>query len=137
MVLAIGEQWPELYRGLFSVLARPMRPFGLLDLSHQGVSLKARLVFRLLWLMRTYGEKTEDGIEIKIAITQSELALLSGGSRQHINQILKKWNDQNIIRSGAYLTVIDQSALEARVVRYVGAACNLACVFMVRDFAGL
>ena len=87
--------------------------------------------------MRTYGEKTEDGIEIKIAITQSELALLSGGSRQHINQILKKWNDQNIIRSGAYLTVIDQSALEARVVRYVGAACNLACVFMVRDFAGL
>lgn len=112
MVLAIGEQWPELYRSLFSVLARRMRSFGLFDLPHQGVSLKARLVFRLLWLMRTYGEKTEDGIEIKIAITQSDLATLSGGSRQHINQILKKWNDQNVVRSGARVAVIDRSALE-------------------------
>ncbi len=112
VVLAIGEQWPELYRGLFSVLARRMRCFGLLDLSHQGVSLKACLVFRLLWLMRIYGEKTEDGIEIKIAITQSDLATLSGGSRQHINQILKKWNDQNVVRSGARVAVIDRSALE-------------------------
>lgn len=113
IVLAIGEQWPELYRGLFSVLARRMRStFGLLDLSHQGVPLKARLAFRLLWLMQIYGEETETGIEIKIAITQSELALLSGGSRQHINQILKKWNDQNIVRSGTHLTVLDRSTLE-------------------------
>lgn len=113
VLLDIGEQWPELYRGLFSVLARRMRStFGLLDMSHQGVSLKVRLAYRLLQFIQVYGEDVTEGIELKMAITQSDLALLSGGSRQHINQILKAWSEEGIIRNGANLMILDRAALE-------------------------
>jgi len=62
-----------------------------------------------------YGQRTEDGSTQRVlAITQEELALMIGVSRQTTNQILNDLKERRVLRiSRGELEILDLPALRA------------------------
>ncbi len=61
------------------------------------ISLKRRLAGALLDFMNRFGAQTGNKGEIRIKLTQSDLAELMFSSREHINKIIKAWEKENLI----------------------------------------
>lgn len=112
--LRAGEQWPELYHGLFNELVKRSRLLhDLVQVSHQGIPQKAKLAFRLIKLLDIYGVDSVDGTHINIKLTQEELASLCGGSRQFVNRTIKSWSEAGIINyKRGRIVVLDSKALK-------------------------
>jgi CRP/FNR family cyclic AMP-dependent transcriptional regulator len=72
----------------------------------------ARLAKRLVNLGQLHGERTDDGIALRIS--QEELASFLGLSRQVVNQYLQGWLAQGWVRLGrGVVTVRDEGALKS------------------------
>jgi CRP/FNR family cyclic AMP-dependent transcriptional regulator len=112
--LRAGEQWPELYHGLFNELVKRSRLLhDLVHVSHQGIPQKAKLAFRLLTLLDIHGVDSADGTHINMKLTQEELASLTGGSRQFVNQTIKAWVESGILNyNRGQIVVLDSQALK-------------------------
>lgn len=110
-----GERWPEIYRGLCkstTEVALPLLSLVELVAAHP---LAVRLAFRLLALVNEFGVRQDDGSYIVTKrITQSELADMAYGTRQHVNRIMKQWSSRGLLtmKSNA-LVVLDRSGLFA------------------------
>lgn len=75
---------------------------------------EGRLAARLLMFSKTRGQKVFDGVKVEVFLTQEIIAEFIGTTRQRVNQILKLWQDQGIIRhDGRYIVLRDTKALEA------------------------
>ena len=61
-------------------------------------SFRARLASRLLILAERFGQPDQDGIVIRIRISQEDLAALVMASRQHTHKELRWFIEQGIIR---------------------------------------
>ncbi len=59
--------------------------------------LKSRLAGRILYILQNLDINPDGSAYLDIKISQSEFAHLTHGSRQHINKIFKKWNDEKIV----------------------------------------
>jgi CRP/FNR family transcriptional regulator, cyclic AMP receptor protein len=71
----------------------------------------ARLAKRLVSLGQLHGQRTNDGIALRIS--QEELASFLGLSRQVVNQYLQSWLAQGWVRLGrGVVTVRDEGALK-------------------------
>mgnify|MGYP002624795717 FL=1 len=60
--------------------------------------LQARLARQLLWLARSYGIQQGDEVLIGLQLAQEDLAHLLGASRQRVNQELKGFERDGILR---------------------------------------
>jgi CRP-like cAMP-binding protein len=58
--------------------------------------LGASLAGRLQWFAQHYGIQTDEGILIDKKMTQQKLAELASGSRQRVNKVVKKFEDEGI-----------------------------------------
>jgi len=80
------------------------------------LDLPGRLARLLLNLSEQYGRKTGDGILIDLALTQTDLAEMTGATRVSINKALGRFRRSGWIRvSGRRVTVVDQAALESLI----------------------
>ena len=76
--------------------------------------LHAKLAARVLHFISIFGEECEEGIVLPIKLSQSDLAGMSGGSRQRVNQIFRKWAASGIVtKMDKYYVVHDVEALTA------------------------
>jgi len=76
--------------------------------------LYARLAARLLHFISLYGQQSEDGTILPIQLSQSDLAGMSGGSRQRANKVFREWEKSGIVtKPGRYYIVHDIPALKA------------------------
>jgi CRP-like cAMP-binding protein len=114
-LLAWLHNHPQHWRDLAVLMADKLR-MAFVSMEEQTVlSAPLRLARRLVGMAQGYGQRTEDGSTRRVlAITQEELALMIGVSRQTTNQILNALKGQRIIRiqRGA-LEILDLSALRA------------------------
>jgi CRP/FNR family cyclic AMP-dependent transcriptional regulator len=79
-------------------------------------TLQARVAARILHLIGSIGEQTEDGIKLPLDFSQSDIAHMSGGSRQRVNKIFRAWSSNGIVtKRGGWYMVHDVEALEAEV----------------------
>lgn len=79
--------------------------FGALDVT-------TRLASRLLELAGRYGEPTEGGTHLALALTQEELAGLVGCSREAVSKALRSLRDEGWVATGRRrLTILDEEAL--------------------------
>ena len=79
------------------------------------LSAPLRLARRLVGMAQGYGQRTGDGSTHRVlAVTQEELALMIGISRQTTNQILNELKSRRVLRlqRGA-LEILDLPALRA------------------------
>lgn len=65
------------------------------DASLQETS--ARVASRLLALARSFGRVGEDGVELSIALNQSELAAMVGCARQTLNKVIGRFHKDGIL----------------------------------------
>jgi len=111
--LNIGEEWPQLFRGLYNeFVARGPITIGRMELLTLH-SLNVRMAVYLLRLLVTRGSSRTDGsYYIESFGGQTEIANRVGGARQRVNSILKEWERNAIIsieRNG--LLLIDPNHL--------------------------
>ena len=105
VVLAIGEQHPQMYKNIFVHHMTRSRGIYLLLVGMAFYPLRSRLAGRFLALVEEHGQKGDDGVTIDMQLSQSDFAQLSLGSRQRINKILSEWREDGIIelQSNKYL----------------------------------
>ncbi len=60
-------------------------------------SLESRIASRLLNLLQQYGVKKPNCTQLTIQINQAEIAKMTGGSRQRVNKVLSRWNEEGLI----------------------------------------
>ncbi len=75
----------------------------------------ARLATRLIELAERYGDRTDDGIEIRLAITQADLGGWTASSRASVTGALRTMRDLGWITTNRRrITVLDVDALSRR-----------------------
>jgi CRP-like cAMP-binding protein len=75
----------------------------------------ARVARRLFELAERFGVETDTGVEIKLPMTQDELAAWTGASRVGVSQALKALRDRGWIETRRRsITVLDMEALKRR-----------------------
>lgn len=76
------------------------------------LDLPARLARTLLRLADQYGKRSDRGIQIDLALTQTDLAEMTGGTRVSINKALGRFRRSKWVEvSGRHFTIRDRDAL--------------------------
>ena len=114
-LLAWLQAHPQHWRDLAVLMADKLR-MAFVNMEQQTLlNAPLRLARRLVDMAQGYGQRTDDGSTRRVlAVTQEELALMIGVSRQTTNQILNGLKDRHILRiqRGA-LEILDLQALRA------------------------
>jgi len=78
--------------------------------------LPARIARRILAAAGSFGQPTDDGISLTIALPQSELARMVGGSRQSVNKILQQFHREGLLgTAGGRLIIHSVAGLEGKL----------------------
>ena len=81
-------------------------------------TLQVRVAARILHLIDSIGETTEQGIKLPLDFSQSDIADMSGGSRQRVNKIFRRWSRDGIVtKQDGWYVVHDVEALRAELSR--------------------
>ena len=81
-------------------------------------TLQARVAARILHLIDSIGEATEQGIKLPLDFSQADIADMSGGSRQRVNKIFRSWSSDGIVtKQDGWYVVHDVEALRAELSR--------------------
>lgn len=68
--------------------------------------MTARVASRIVATARSFGQPTESGISLSIALSQAELALMVGGTRQTVNKVIQQFQHGGLVSmKGGRLTV--------------------------------
>ena len=60
-------------------------------------NLRSRVLARILMSARSFGAETEGGVRLTLRLSQAELAMMVGASRQHVNKVLKRIEADGLI----------------------------------------
>lgn len=100
---------PEVAARLIAVLCERVR---WISQSHEDalvLDLAAHLARKLVVLMGSYGRSDpRGGVRIDLRLSQKDLAAMTGVSRESVNKLLRRWQDEGIVaHSDGCITVID------------------------------
>jgi CRP/FNR family transcriptional regulator, cyclic AMP receptor protein len=77
-------------------------------------AISARVASRILATARSFGRPTPAGIALSVPLTQSELALMVGGSRQTVNKVLQQFQADGLVNlSGGQIIVLSKDRLRS------------------------
>jgi CRP-like cAMP-binding protein len=100
---------------LIDVLGRRFRDANLKRIQFAALDTLGRVATRLLELAERYGDRTDDGIEIRLSITQSDLAGWTASSRAGVTAALRTMRELRWIETRRRrIVVLDIAALEQR-----------------------
>ena len=109
---------PELYSHFIRQVCKRYRSAMRLLEASLIRSLPERLALRLVDLATGYSEFRAGAGGIKLSVSQEELALLVGTTRQRVNQELKKWENAGWVSLGyGNITIHDCEALEGLLTK--------------------
>lgn len=98
-LLAWLREHPLHWRELGLLMADKLRMAFVIIEDYTLLNAPQRLARRLIGMAESYGQRMDEGSTRRVlAITQEELALMIGASRQTTNQILKDMAQQGILR---------------------------------------
>jgi CRP/FNR family transcriptional regulator, cyclic AMP receptor protein len=105
MGLSIGEgrfveavtHEPELGLALLRYIARNLREADRSRLSYVSTSSTARLAKMILELAEVHGERTDEGILIRLPLSQREIAMAATTSREVAARVLRKLRDRDVL----------------------------------------
>jgi CRP-like cAMP-binding protein len=97
VVLAVGDEHPQMYRNLFVYTQDILRNFHELMAGILFYPLKSRVAGRLLELAREHGEAVDGGLQLDVKVSQNDFARLALGSRQRVNKIFREWSSRGLV----------------------------------------
>jgi CRP/FNR family cyclic AMP-dependent transcriptional regulator len=103
---------PSVNDALMRLLSRHMRLLSDFFAGFAFDELSCRLAQRIVEAIDTFGVKVEGGHGFSRAITQTELSLMVGGTRQSVNRILRDFREAGLVETrGSRLIILDLSEL--------------------------
>lgn len=96
--LGLIEQHPPVALGLLTAFAARIAELTEQLSDFALHKLPVRLARRLLDLSQIYGQAAEEGLRIAARITQQDLAVWVGTTREAVNKHLRAWEDRGLIR---------------------------------------
>lgn len=110
------EACPRMAKRVMEVLSTRLRYTTAYAESLAFLDVYGRVAAKLLELANRYGEE-EEGIEIKLRLTQAELASWVVTSRESVNKVLGTFREQGLIEVDGYrITVLDRGGLKRRIL---------------------
>lgn len=108
-----AENNPAVYRHMLRIVSTRLRLSNDHFSAHLLLPLGGRLARVMLLLSDCLGQPLDDGrILIRQKITQAELALMSGSSREHVNRVLNDWRKKKIVtRVGSHYCLDQEDVL--------------------------
>lgn len=96
-MIQTAQLHPILYKHLALITCeRIRRAFDWID-DATSLNTSARLASMLIGLIGTYGKQISSDIKIDLRLSQEELGLMLGTTRQTINKIIQSWQKQAVI----------------------------------------
>ncbi|MFF8956293.1 Crp/Fnr family transcriptional regulator [Streptomyces sp. NPDC014894] len=86
-------------------------------LEFASMSVRERLAALLLDLARTHGRRTEEGVELSVALSKQELAGSVGASREMVQRLLRELRDRDAVATGRRTLVIMRPDVLRRIAR--------------------
>jgi CRP-like cAMP-binding protein len=112
-LLKLMRATPDIALNLLAVMASRLRSTTEQFEDTSFLLLPARLARRVLMLLEEYGEPDSKSEGVKIKMAQEELGQLVATSRVSVNQQLKAWEADGVLKtSRGAITVFDRDALE-------------------------
>ena len=115
-VLPMFERHLEIYITLTQILCRRLRRTSEQVEDVLFLSLEARLAKALLQLMEDAKRAEPRGPEVVLHLSQNDLAMIAGGSRESVNKLLQAWQREGWIALGRGSIVIRNAAALERLV---------------------
>ena len=115
-VLPMFERHPEICMMLMQILCRRLRRTSEQVEDVLFRSLEARLAKALLQLMEDAKRAEPRGPEVVLHLSQNDLAMIAGGSRESVNKLLQAWQREGWIALGRGSIVIRDTAAIERMV---------------------
>jgi CRP/FNR family transcriptional regulator, cyclic AMP receptor protein len=107
---------PESIELLFQLMNERIHSLAELVSDRRFRDLDERLAKALLLLAHQHGQRTGEEIELRMPLTQSDLASFLGAARTSINRILGSYEDMGLIRRpSSRITYVDVQRLEQRI----------------------
>ena len=95
------DNFPPVARNLVKILTSRVRLSDQVILSLASLDVNGRVARQLLAFAERYGREIDGGIQVRIVLTQSDLADLVGASRKRVNQAMVFFKEQGIVRTEA------------------------------------
>ena len=93
----ILDHFPAVARSLVRILSARVRLSDQMIQSLASLDVNGRVARQLLAFAERYGQHVKDGVQIRILLTQSDIADLVGASRKRVNQTMVLLKDQNLL----------------------------------------
>jgi CRP/FNR family cyclic AMP-dependent transcriptional regulator len=97
----ILDNFPPVARNLVKILSARVRLSDQLIQALATLDVNGRVARQLLAFAEKYGYEKEGAIQLRIMLTQSEIADLVGASRKRVNQAMVSFKEQGLIDSNA------------------------------------
>jgi CRP/FNR family transcriptional regulator, cyclic AMP receptor protein len=111
------RNYPEVADRLLRVLARRLRRTDDIVSDFRSADVSGRLAQQLLHLAQRFGVQEDGAMRVTHDLTQEELALLVGSSRETVNKALSDFSHRGWIRLDGKSVVINESERLARRAR--------------------
>jgi len=119
-LLSFLQSHPTAGLKLAQVLAQRVSQLSELLSDMQFLNLPYRLAKKLTALAHTYGSQQEDGLRIKLRLSQEEWGDLVGATRESINKQFRAWTKEGLIHIDRGCVVLDRPDEMERLASYEG-----------------
>jgi CRP/FNR family cyclic AMP-dependent transcriptional regulator len=93
----ILDNFPPVARNLVKILSARVRLSDQVIQSLATLDVNGRVARQILAFAERYGSETPDGTQVRIVLTQSDLADLVGASRKRVNQAMVFFKEQGLV----------------------------------------
>jgi CRP/FNR family transcriptional regulator, cyclic AMP receptor protein len=93
----ILDNFQSVARSLVQILSARVRLSDQMIQSLASLDVNGRVARQLLAFAERYGRKVKEGMQIRILLTQGDIANLVGASRKRVNQTMVLFKDQNML----------------------------------------
>lgn len=95
------DNFPPVARNLVKILSARVRLSDQVIQSLATLDVNGRVARQLLAFAERYGREIADGVQVRIVLTQSDLADLVGASRKRVNQAMVFFKEQGLVSTDA------------------------------------
>lgn len=111
-VIEVLDAEPVLWRGVAQLALRRQRQSIALLQNQMLAPVRARVAATLLGLAEVYGAQDQDGLDLRVRLSQHDLAAMLSLSRQTVNKELGWLVDEGVVeRRYKHITIVDAEAL--------------------------
>lgn len=109
-------QMPALSYNLACALAARLRHANEKIQTLATQSVEARVARQLVSFAAQYGQPQQDGVQLNVRLTQSDIAALTGASREHINRVMVSYKERGYLSIDRHhhITIHNLQALNKR-----------------------